>query len=120
MRVHANAPFGLKGRVTMVHRTFDQRRSFTDAAAAVGAGDSALSHKPPIAPSTRGTTGWVLHPENHRRDERSGAEQLGDDEQGERETAGRGFAVTVLGLGFDFHLVSVQRVVATLGVTRVA
>jgi hypothetical protein len=55
---------------------------------------------------------------NDRRDKRSGAEQLGHDEQGERETAGRRFAVTVLGLGFGFHLVSVQQVVATLGVTR--
>jgi PAS domain-containing protein len=63
----------------------------------------------------------TLHPENHRRDKRSGAEQLDHDEQGERETAGRRFAVTVLGLGLGLglHLVSVQQVVATLGVTRV-
>jgi hypothetical protein len=66
--------------------------------------------------------GWVLHIENHQRYKRSCAEQLGHDEQGERETAGRRFAVTVLGLGLGFglHLVSVQQVVATLGVTRVA
>jgi hypothetical protein len=66
--------------------------------------------------------GWVLDPENQRRDKHSGAEQLGHDEQGERETAGRRFAATVLGLGlcFGLHLVSVQQVVATLGVTRFA
>jgi hypothetical protein len=56
--------------------------------------------------------GWVLVPENHRRDKHSGAEQLGHDEQGEREPSGRRFAVTVLGvglgLGFGFHLDSVQ------------
>jgi hypothetical protein len=58
--------------------------------------------------------------ENEPRDKRSGAEQLGHDEQGDTETAGRRFAVTVVGLGFGFHSVSVQEVVATLGVTRVA
>jgi len=62
----------------------------------------------------------VLDPENQNK--HSGAEQLGHDEQGERETAGRRFAATVLGLGlcFGLHLVSVQQVVATLGVTRFA
>jgi hypothetical protein len=64
--------------------------------------------------------GWVLHIENYQRYKRSGAEQLGHDEQAETETAGRRFEVTVMGRGFGFHLVSVQEVVATLGVTRVA
>ena len=49
MRVHANAPLGPKGRLTMVRRVFDERWSFTDAAAAAGAANSTLSHKPPIA-----------------------------------------------------------------------
>jgi DNA-binding CsgD family transcriptional regulator len=65
--------------------------------------------------------------ENHQRDKRSGAEQLGDDEQGERETAGRlaliagchtarrgrRLAVTVIGRGFGFHLVSLQNGLVT-------
>src|SRR5204863_3787138 len=58
----------------------------------------------------------VLHIENHQRYKRSGAEQLGHDEQRETETGGRRFAVTetggrrfavtVAGLGFGFHLSS--------------
>jgi hypothetical protein len=47
-----------------------------------------------------------LHIENHQRYKRSGAEQLGHDEQRETETGGRRFAVTVAGLGFGFHLSS--------------
>src|SRR5438552_4187469 len=48
--------------------------------------------------------GWALHRESHQRYKRSGAEQLGHDEQAETETGGRRFAVTVAGLGFGFHL----------------
>jgi hypothetical protein len=38
----------------------------------------------------------------------SGAEQLGDDEEGETKTGSSRFAVTVVGLGSGFHLVSIQ------------
>jgi hypothetical protein len=92
LRVHANAPLGPKGRLTIVCRVLDEQWSVAG----------------------------PLHIENYQRYKRSGAEQLGHDEQGETETGGRRFAVTVVGLGFGFHLVSVQEVVATLGVTRVA
>src|SRR3954468_22005213 len=50
--------------------------------------------------------GRALHIENYQRYKRSGAEQLGHDEQAETETGGRRFAVTVAGLGFGFHLSS--------------
>jgi hypothetical protein len=63
--------------------------------------------------------GGVLHIENYQRYKRSGAEQLGHDEQAETETGGRRFAAMVVGLGIGFHLISVREVVATLGVTRV-
>ena len=80
-----------------------------------------LSDNPPIARLNEREQTWLgLHPENYPRDKRSGAEQLGHHEQGERETAGRRVSVTVMGLGLGFHLVSVQEVVATVGVTRVA
>jgi hypothetical protein len=64
--------------------------------------------------------GGVLHIENYQRYKRSGAEQLGHDEQAETETGGRRFAAMVVGLGIGFHLISVREVVAKLGVTRVA
>ena len=86
----------------MISSTADGGRPCDDAA-------SAQTHEPTITASASGQPGWVLHPVNRRGDERSGAEQLGDDEQGEREAAGRRFAVRGLGLGFGFHFVSVDR-----------
>src|SRR3954452_5937452 len=64
-----------------------------------------LRTRPPPAHQRQGR-GWVLHIENHQRYKRSGAEQLGHDEQAETEAGGRRFAVTVAGLGFGFHLSS--------------
>jgi hypothetical protein len=71
------------------------------------------SHEPRAtrqpSPPREGRPRWVLHPENRRGDERSGAEHLGDDEQGKRETARGRFVIGSLGLGFGFHFVSVDR-----------
>jgi transposase len=39
MKVHANAPLGPKGRLTMVRRVVDERWSLTEAAAAAGVSD---------------------------------------------------------------------------------
>jgi hypothetical protein len=60
--------------------------------------------------------GRLLHIDNYPRYERSGAEQLRGEEQAEAKTGPPRFASTIVGLGFGFHLVSVQEVVATLGV----
>jgi transposase len=43
MRVHANAPLGPKGRLTMVLRVVEQGWSLTQAAAAAGVSDRTCS-----------------------------------------------------------------------------
>ena len=49
MKVHANAPLGPKGRLTMVRRVVDERWSLTQAAEATGVSDRSCSK-------------WVLRP----------------------------------------------------------
>jgi hypothetical protein len=82
----------------------DRHKSFRIHSAVGG-----TSHEPPIPASRGERLGWVLHPENRRGDERSGAEQFGDDEQGERKPTRGRFVIGSLGLGFGFHFVSVDR-----------
>src|SRR3954454_21122081 len=43
MKVHANAPLGPKGRLTMVRRVLDEGGAVTDAAAAAGGSDRTCS-----------------------------------------------------------------------------
>ena len=43
MKLHANAPFGPKGRLTMVRRVVDDRWSLTEAAEAAGVSECTCS-----------------------------------------------------------------------------
>ena len=106
-----------EGVLTMVRRVLDERWLFPDKIAAAGVSEKTSTRRPPTARLNERNN---LHLEDEPDDKRAGAEQLGHDEHYKTETAGRRRAVTVMGQDFGFHLVSVQEVAATLGVTRVA